>query len=118
MFGWNYFFCSSEECIFSPVLIQLVRAMTVLCLGTLVFVSSMLTNVTFGVMTGVGTIDRLKMKADNTWNLAEDEPMELRDIFGVGYHWTWALPFVDPVFEDYDLAMGYSTPQRLLREQV
>jgi len=118
MFGWNYFFCSSEECTFSPVLIQLVRAMTVLCLGTLVFVSSMLTNVTFGVMTGVGTIDRLKMKADNTWNLAEDEPMELRDIFGVGDYWTWALPFFDPVFEDYDLAMGYSTPQRLLREQV
>lgn len=118
MFGWNYFFCAEEECVFSAVLVQLVRVMTLLCIGTLIFTSSMLTNVTFGVMTGVGTIDRLKMKADNTWGLADDEPLELKDIFGVGDYWTWALPFFDPVFEDYDLALGYSTPQRLLRERV
>lgn len=118
MFGWNYFFCAKEECTFSPVLIQLVRVMTLMCMGTLVFTSSMITNVTFGVMTGVGTIDRLKLKADNAWGTADDEPMELKDIFGIGDYWTWALPFFDPVFEDYDLALGYSTPQRLLRERV
>jgi hypothetical protein len=118
MFGWNYFFCTDVACTFSPVLIQLVRVMTLLCMGSLVFTSSMLTNVTFGVMTGVGTIDRLKMKSENTWNLVEDEPLDLEDIFGVGDKWTWVLPFFDPVFEDFDLAMGYSTPQRLLREQV
>ena len=118
MFGYNYFFCADEECTFSPVLVQLVRVMTLLCIATLVFTSSMLTNVTFGIMTGVGTIDRLKMKADATWGLADDEPVELKDIFGIGDYWTWALPFFDPVFEDYDAAMGYSTPQRLLRERV
>ena len=78
----------------------------------------MLTNVTYGVMTGIGTIDRLKMKADNTWELADEEAMEWKDIFGVGDYWTWVLPFFDPVFEDYDLAMGYSSPQRLLRERA
>ena len=118
MFGWNYFFCSVDDCVFSPVLIQLVRVMTVLCVGTLIFTSSMLTNVTYGVMTGIGTIDRLKMKADNTWGLADEEAMEWKDIFGVGDYWTWVLPFFDPVFEDYDLAMGYSSPQRLLRERA
>ena len=78
----------------------------------------MLTNVTYGVMTGVGTIDRLKMKADDKWGEADDEPLELKQIFGVGEYWTWPLPFFDPIFEDYDIAMGYSTPQRLLRERV
>lgn len=38
------------------------------------------------------------------------------EVFGVaGYH-TWPFP-VDPVFEDNDNTMGFSTPQRLAREQ-
>lgn len=118
MFGWNYFFCNDDHCTFSVVLVQLVRVMTVICVGTLIFTSSMLTNVTYGVMTGVGTIDRLKMKADDTWGEADNESLELTAIFGIGDYWTWALPCFDPVFEDYDLVMGHSTPQRLLRERV
>lgn len=40
----------------------------------------------------------------------------LIDVFGIaGYH-TWPFP-IDPVFEDWDRVMGYSTPQRLSREQ-
>jgi hypothetical protein len=39
----------------------------------------------------------------------------LIDVFGIaGYH-TWPFP-IDPVFEDWDRVMGYSTPQRLSRE--
>ena len=49
--------------------------------------------------------------------LAEEEPILLKDVFGIaGYH-TWFLP-IDPVFDDYDRVMGFSTPQRLLREQI
>jgi hypothetical protein len=73
-------------------------------------------NVTFGVMTGVGTIDRLKKKQDNTIFESEEEPIALKDIFGIQGYWTWVLP-MDPVFEDYDRVMGYSIPQRLLREK-
>ena len=74
-------------------------------------------NVTYGVMSGIGTIDRLKKKANNTMGLADEEPILLKDIFGIaGYH-TWPFP-IDPVFEDFDRVMGYSTPQRLLREQL
>ena len=44
------------------------------------------------------------------------EAIMLKDVFGIaGYH-TWPFP-VDAVFEDYDRVMGYTTPQRLLREQ-
>lgn len=49
-------------------------------------------------------------------NTSDEEPIPLSEIFGIaGYH-TWPFP-VDPVFEDYDQAMGFSMPQRLAREQ-
>jgi len=73
-------------------------------------------NVTYGIMTGIGTIDRLKKKATNTMGQSDEEPINLEDVFGIaGYH-TWPFP-IDPVFEDYDRVMGFSTPQRLSREQ-
>lgn len=73
-------------------------------------------NVTYGLMTGIGTIDRLKKKATNTMSQSDEEPIPLKDVFGIaGYH-TWLLP-VDPVFDNYDRVVGFSTPQRLVREQ-
>ena len=117
IFAGNYFFCDSDDCVFSLVLVQLVRAMTLLCIMTLLFTSSMLMNVTYGIMTGVGTIDRLKKKASDTLSLSDEEPIPLTDIFGIQGYWTWPLP-IDPLFEDYDKVMRYSLPQRLLREQA
>ena len=90
--------------------------MTVIDIATLLFVSSMIMNVTYGIMTGVGTIDRLKKKASNTVSEGAEEPLKLKDIFGIQGYWTWALP-IDPIFEDYDLVLGYSIPQRLMREK-
>lgn len=116
LFGWNYFFCSDEDCTFHPVVLHLVRVMTLLCIGAFLFTSSMLMNVCYGIMTGIGTIDRLKKKATNTMNTSDEEPIPLKEIFGIaGYH-TWMFP-IDPVFEDYDQVMGFSMPQRLAREQ-
>mmetsp|Transcript_27388 Transcript_27388/g.42097 ORF Transcript_27388/g.42097 Transcript_27388/m.42097 type:complete len:123 (+) Transcript_27388:979-1347(+) len=90
--------------------------MTVLCVGAFLFTSSMLMNVCYGLMTGIGTIDRLKKKATNTMSQSDEEPIPLKDVFGIeGYH-TWPFP-IDPIFDDYDRVMGYSTPQRLVREQ-
>ena len=40
LLGWNYFFCASEACVFTTVLIQMVRIMTVLCVGAFLFVSN------------------------------------------------------------------------------
>mmetsp|Transcript_11076 Transcript_11076/g.15555 ORF Transcript_11076/g.15555 Transcript_11076/m.15555 type:complete len:302 (+) Transcript_11076:1-906(+) len=116
VFTWNYFLCSSEDCMFSLVLVQLVRAMTIICISALLFTSSMLMNVTYGIMTGIGTIDRLKHKANNTINVTDDEPMLLEDVFGCGPYLTWLIP-VDPIFPNFDRVMGYSTTQRLLRER-
>lgn len=77
----------------------------------------MLMNVVYGIMTGIGTIDRLKKKSTGTLAESDEEPIPLRDIFGIGPYYTWPFP-IDPIFKDYDKLMGYSTPQRLLREQM
>mmetsp|Transcript_18763 Transcript_18763/g.30651 ORF Transcript_18763/g.30651 Transcript_18763/m.30651 type:complete len:412 (+) Transcript_18763:25-1260(+) len=116
IFGCNYFLCRDESCEFEGVLIQLVRVMTVICIGSILFVSSMLANVTFGVMTGSGTIDRLKRNiAPRTVEEADDPPLQLEEIFGMGSWVTWFLP-IDAIFPNHDRVLGYSTPQRLLRE--
>lgn len=39
LLGWNYFFCANELCVFTTVLTQLVRVMTVLSVGSFLFVS-------------------------------------------------------------------------------
>lgn len=117
LLGWNYFFCADDDCEFNVVLTQLVRIMTVLCIGAFLFTSSMIMNVVYGILTGIGTIDRLKKKATNSMNQSLEEPVPLINIFGIGPLWTWPLP-MDPLFEDFDEVMGYATPQRLLREQI
>jgi hypothetical protein len=117
LLGYNYFFCVTEDCTFTTLLVQLARIMTIVSTGSLLFTSSMIMNVIYGVMTGIGTIDRLKKKAMDTMLLSEEEPIALKDIFGIaGYH-TWFIP-IDPIFEDYDRVVGFSTPQRLLREEM
>lgn len=126
LFGANYFFCTYEACTFDGTVVHLVRVMTVLCVGALIFTSNMIVNVVWAVMTGLGTIDRLKMQKEANRKgefyiiSSEDhfigEPMSLTDIFGIGAYWTWILP-IDPNFDDYDRVMRYSSSTRLLREK-
>jgi len=113
----DYFFCAEEACAFNLVMTQLVRLMTILSVGAFLFTSSMLMNVVYGILTGIGTIDRLKKKATGTMSDSDEEPIPLQHIFGIGPYYTWPLP-VDPIFPDYDYVMGFATPQRLLREQM
>jgi hypothetical protein len=115
LFGGNYFLCNTESCAFSPILIQLVRCMTVICIGALFFTSNMLMTVVYSIMTGLTTIDRLKRKAKNTLEDCQEEPIDLEHVFGIGGYWTWFIP-IDPIFQDWDQVMGYSTTERLLRE--
>ena len=69
------------------------------------------------IITGIGTIDRVKRRAKKTLLDSDDEPMRLTDIFGIGHYIFWFLP-TDPIFENYDRIMGYSTTPRLLREKA
>ena len=116
LFGVNYFFCTAPHCEFAGAQVHLVRVMAWILLLTLMFTSSMLMNVVYGIITGIGTIDRLKKKATDTWHDATEEAMPLTEIFGIGPYWTWLFP-TDPIFDDYDWVMGYTTRQRLLRHR-
>ena len=110
LFGLNYFLCNREECTFPDVLVQLVRIMTVLCIGAFYFTSNMIISVLWGIVTGLGIIDRMKGDA------VQEAPIPWKDVFGIQHYFTWLLP-IDPVFEDYDRVMKYSTVPRLLREK-
>lgn len=117
LFAWNYFLCNDEGCTFPDGLVQLVRIMTVICVGGLSFTSSMITSVFRLMETGLGTIDRIKREQSNLNNdISNDTPLPLKDIFGIQHQYTWFFP-VDPVFDDYDRVMGYSTIPRLIREK-
>ena len=48
LLGWNYFFCSMEDCMFTTLLVQLSRITIFLSTGALLFTSSMIMNVTYG----------------------------------------------------------------------
>ena len=74
---------------FNVVLIQLCRVMTCLSVVFFLFTSSMIMNIIYGIMTGIGTIDRMKKKSQHTMNVADEEPLLLKDIFGVGPAWQW-----------------------------
>jgi hypothetical protein len=106
LLGYNYFTCATEECMFNIVLLQLARLMTILNVAFFLFTSSMLMNVIYGIMTGIGTIDRMKKKAAGTMALSDEEPLPLKNIFGVAPLWQWFLP-VDPVFEDCGAVFGW-----------
>jgi hypothetical protein len=116
LFAANYFLCASEACAFAGPEIHLVRAMTCLCLGAWLFVGGMLTNVARGVVTGVGTVDRLRKRAAGRWHGAAEEPVPLRRVVGAGPVWTWWLP-VDPVFDDAPDVLGYSTKKKSAKQQ-
>ena len=94
----------------------LVRVMTLVCVAALLFTTSMLSSVLYGIYTGIGTIDRLKRKATNTWHETTEEPIPWQEIFGIGSRLLWILP-TDPDFEDTDGILGFATRQRLLRHQ-
>jgi hypothetical protein len=126
LLGWNYFFCVTQQCMFTVLLVQLSRITLFLSTGALLFTSSMLMNVTYGesilkaynrqdststaeinwrtihtisfhvciqgVMTGIGTIDRLKQKAMDTMHMSDEKPIPIKDIFGIGGYYTWLIP--------------------------
>eukprot|EP00540_Astrosyne_radiata_P018572 CAMPEP_0116829322 /NCGR_PEP_ID=MMETSP0418-20121206/4146_1 /TAXON_ID=1158023 /ORGANISM="Astrosyne radiata, Strain 13vi08-1A" /LENGTH=168 /DNA_ID=CAMNT_0004458307 /DNA_START=595 /DNA_END=1101 /DNA_ORIENTATION=- len=100
---------------FPLVLKQLIYGMTLMGIFTAYFSSIMLHQVWKGVWTGLGTIDRMMVTKKKREMPENSAPIPCNQIFGISPVMWRCLP-VDPVFPDYDLVMGYSMPQRLLRE--
>jgi|AntAceMinimDraft_5_1070358.scaffolds.fasta_scaffold136019_1 hypothetical protein len=66
-----------------------------------VFASSMLYNQAYAVNTGVGTIDRMKRRAN-----PHAQPIPWTDVFGHGTVWLWLLPTA-PAFKSVDKVLGF-----------
>lgn len=101
---------SNAWCAWSGLQLHLVRVMTCLCLAALLFTTSMVANVTIGIVTGVGTIDRIQKKAAGQWESTVREPVALADIFGTASSLTWWLP-TDPAFDQPERVLGYATSE-------
>uniref|UniRef100_A0A7S2WS54 Palmitoyltransferase n=1 Tax=Rhizochromulina marina TaxID=1034831 RepID=A0A7S2WS54_9STRA len=78
-------------------------AVVVIALLVLIFVSSMIYNQVYAIMTGIGTIDRMKRRA-RTFHLM---PLDWSDVFGMDNWLLWPVP-IDPTFEEEDQVLGYT----------
>ena len=135
--GWNYFGCVNIDCEFTGLETHLARVMTVVGCFALLFVSTILTNVTHYLLTGIGTIDRLQQRQRHqqkqsqpsldgtsvtsgaTTLLPDTEPMRWRDVFGnASVLGTWWLP-VDPVFDavQVERLYGFVLPRQAVQWQ-
>jgi len=110
LLGYNYFLCATEECTFTFVLLQFTRIMTCLSVVFFLFTSSMLMNVIYGLLSGIGTIDRMKKKVMKTMNISDEPPILLMDVWGIGPWWHWPLP-IDPIFSDVGHVMQWRIKQ-------
>lgn len=91
--------------------------MTVMCFATLLFVSTVCSNVIYSIVTGEGTIDRIKRKSKGDWN-STSEAKQLKDIFGSGSVLCWWLP-VDPIFShDFERVHGFAIGQDSVWKQA
>lgn len=85
---------------YSTLTANLIRAVLVLSCAAMIFTLSMLMNQLQGILTGLGTVDRMqrRRKQGRLRGTPEDyTPVKWDDIFGVGNKLTWVLP-TDPHF--------------------
>jgi len=68
----------------------------------------MLYNQVYAVRTGIGTIDRMKRRKNESARSTKYKPIRWVDVFGNGSYLFWPIP-VEPIFHNIDLVVGYST---------
>jgi len=96
-------FCSSISCVEIVGLdLILVRVEIFVLLFTILFTSSMIVNQIYGLVTGVGTIDRMKLKSEY---LPDEEPIPFNHVFGDQWY-THLIP-TDPVWENPEAVLHY-----------
>lgn len=93
--------CNQFTC-FTGVGLNLVRVLIFILLFGILFTSSMILNQVYGLATGLGTIDRMKLKSDDP---EEGTPVPFEHVFG-----SWWLAYflpLDPYFSDPEAVFHY-----------
>lgn len=88
---------------YSTLTANLIRALLVLSCATTLFTLSMLMNQFHGIMTGMGTVDRMQRRRKEgriRGRLQDFSPVQWEDIFGCGSRLTWFLP-TNPRFKPH-----------------
>jgi ribosomal protein L40E len=93
---------TADDC-FEGTVGHLTISLVAVSLFALVFVTSMLYNQVYAVLTGIGTIDRMKRRARHLHH----QPVPWKDVFGISNCLLWPLP-VAPTFDDADRVLGYT----------
>ncbi|CAM9107264.1 unnamed protein product, partial [Phaeothamnion confervicola] len=115
LFLRHFIQCELGKCrAYSNLDTNLVRVAMVLAFAGTLFTFSMLLNQVGGVLSGVGTVDRMqRRKKDRMTNApaeSDDRPVPWVDVFGAGNRLLWLLP-TDPRFENWERVMGYDVPR-------
>lgn len=83
---------------------RLTISIVTLSILALVFVSSMLYNQVYAILTGIGTIDRMKRRTRHIHHM----PLELTDVFGDDPLYLWFFP-INPTFHSEEAVLRYAT---------
>ncbi|CAM9122365.1 unnamed protein product [Discosporangium mesarthrocarpum] len=94
---------------YGPASLNLIRAVLVIAVAATIFAFSMLMNQIDAILTGMGTVDKLKRKRKKgriRGSPSDFKPVPCADIFGGGPAIFLFLP-VDPYFTNRPRALGY-----------
>lgn len=99
---------------YSTLTANLIRAVLIIASAAMIFTLSMLMNQFHGVITGLGTVDRMqrRKKEGRIRGSVEDfRPMRWSDIFGEGNKVMWLFP-TDPYFRksQRERILGFREP--------
>jgi palmitoyltransferase ZDHHC3/7/25 len=93
-----------SDSITSQPLLDMSRVLLFILVFSILFTISMIFNQAYGISTGFGTIDRMKMKAADVVNLSKSTP--ILHVFGK-FSIRWFLP-LQPLHSKPDKVWGYS----------
>lgn len=106
---------AAEDCDdYSTLTANLIRAVLILACAAMIFTLSMIMNQFHGIITGMGTVDRMqrRRKEGRIRGTPEDYiPIRWEDIFGNGNKLLWVLP-TDPHFRkpQRERILGFREP--------
>jgi len=101
--------CEALHCQeFSQITLNLVRALVFLLLFAVLFTTAMICNQVYGLMIGLGTIDRMKNRKGHK---KVGTPVPFTHVFGSSM-WSYCFP-VPPIFDDPEAVLGYRVDNAL-----
>jgi len=85
--------------------VTMTRVLVFILVFAILFTGSMIFNQVYGIQTGYGTIDRMKMHSVEV--VSDAKPIPFNHVFGI-FGWRWVLP----------LAPMYESPEEVFRYKL